>query len=139
MGKILLRTSAAFLVSLLVTFLLIFGVEVFSNVVHPLPVGTDLTHDTICLHVANYPAWILAVVVPMWGGTATIGTWIAQRIGNVYSAAALGVLLVSGVALNLSMLPYPIWFKSVTLLVVPLAAIAGSRLANRPAKPVASH
>ncbi len=133
----ILRSIGALIASLLVVFVLIMAVEIFSNVVHPLPEGTNITHEEICLHVAKYPAWVLAVVIPMWGATATVGTWIAQRLGNLYTAMILGVLLIAGVSLNVSMLPYPIWFKVATMLVVPFAALAGSRLGKSPVKSLA--
>ncbi len=65
----ILRSIGALIASLLVVFVLIMAVEIFSNVVHPLPEGTNITHEEICLHVAKYPAWVLAVVIPMWGAT----------------------------------------------------------------------
>jgi hypothetical protein len=87
--------------------------------------------EEMCRHVERFPPWVLAVVVPMWAVAALVGTWIARRIGNLWSSGIVGLLLVASVAFNVSKLPYPIWFKAATLLVVPAAAIAGSRLAGR--------
>jgi len=58
-------------------------------------------------------------------------TWIAQRIGNLYSSAIVGLLLLAALIFNISMLPYPIWFKIANLVAIPIAMIAGSRLAMR--------
>lgn len=126
------RTVFATLAGFAASFSLVIGVEVFSNIVHPLP--SDFSHEpeAVCLHVAKYPTWVLAVVVGAWGLTATIGTWISQKLGNVYSASVLGLLLVAGVGLNISMLPYPIWFKVVIMIVMPIAAFVGGRLAFQP-------
>ena len=129
--KTALRTVAAVIVGLLVAFVLIFAVELFSDVVYPLPADFGGTMEEICRHVEHYPAWVLAIVVPVWGATALVGTWIAQRIGNVYSAAIVGLILVAALVLNISMLPYPIWFKIANLLVVPVASVAGSRSSRR--------
>jgi hypothetical protein len=131
MIKASLRTLAGTLLGLFVAFVLIVGVEGFSAVVHPLPEDFGGTMEEMCRHVERYPQWVLAVVVPMWAIAALVGTWIAQRIGNMYSSGIVGLLLVSALVLNLSMLPYPIWFKAVTLLVVPAASFAGSRFAGR--------
>ena len=87
--------------------------------------------EEMCRHVERYPPWVLAVVVPMWAVAALAGTWIAQRIGNLYSSGIVGLLLLSALALNISPLPYPIWFKVVNLLVVPAAIVAGSRFSGR--------
>ncbi len=121
MVKTALRTMVAFMAGLVVSFALIFGVEILSNVVHPFPDGFKGTTEEICSHVARYPNWVLAGVVAAWGFTAAAGTWLARRLGNVYSATALSLLLISGVAANVSMLPYPIWFKIVILIAVPVA------------------
>jgi hypothetical protein len=61
----------------------------------------------------------------------TPSTWIARRIGNLYSAGIVGLLLVSALVFNVSKLPYPIWFKVVSLLVIPAAIVAGSRFSRR--------
>ena len=135
MVRFFLRTVLATLAGFVASFALVIGVEIFSNIVHPLP--SEFSHDpeAVCRHVAKYPTWVLAVVVGAWGLTATIGTWISQKLGNVYSASALGLLLVAGVGLNISMLPYPIWFKVVIMIVMPIAAFFGGRLAFRPRPP----
>jgi predicted MFS family arabinose efflux permease len=73
----------------------------------------------------------MAVAVVAWGFTALAGTWTAGRLGNRASAAILGLLVVAVVILNVVQLPYPAWFKSVTLTVIPLAGTYGSRLSSR--------
>jgi hypothetical protein len=132
MMKTALRTVAAVIAGLLVAFVLIIAVEYFSNAVYPLPADFGGTMEEMCRHVEHYPAWVLAIVVPVWGATALVGTWIAQRIGNVYSAVIVGLILLAALVLNISMLPYPIWFKIANLLVIPAASVAGSRTARPP-------
>src|SRR5262245_19836352 len=128
--KTALRTVAAVIAGLLVAFLLVSAVELLSNVVYPVPEDFGGTMEEMCRHVENYPNWILAVAVLLWGVTALVSTWIAQRIGNVYSAAIVGLILLAALVLNVSMLPYPIWFKIANLLVIPAACIAGGRTAR---------
>lgn len=129
MVKSTLQTVFSFVAGLLAAFAMVIGVELLSNVFHPFPSDFAGTQEEVCLHVAKYPAWVLAAVVVAWGLTATIATWIARRIGNVYSAALLGLLLFAAVGFNVSMLPYPIWFKAVIMLVIPIACTVGARLA----------
>ncbi len=62
-----------------------------------------------------------------WGLIAAIGTWIAQRFGKVFSATLLGLLLFGAVGLNISMRPYPFWFKVIILLAVPIVCTCGVR------------
>ena len=124
--KAVLRTLAAVFAGLLVLFTLVVAVELFSAVVHPLPENFGGTKEEVCRHVERYPAWVLAVVVPAWTLAAFAGTWTARRIGNLYSAASVGLLLLVAVIGNISMLPYPTWFKIAILVVIPIAIFAGS-------------
>lgn len=130
--KAAFRTLAAVFAGLLVSFILVIAVELFGDVVHPLPADFGGTTEEMCQHVQRYPGWVLAVAVPAWAVTAFIGTWTAQRIGNRVSSAAVGLLLLAALLFNISMLPYPVWFKIVNLLVIPTAMVAGSLLASRP-------
>ena len=129
--KTALRALAAVLAGLLVSFILVVAVELFSAVVHPLPEDFGGTIEEMCRHVQRYPHWVLAVVVAAWAVVAFVSTWTAQRIGNLYSSAIVGLLLLTALVFNISKLPYPILFKIVNLLVIPTAMVAGSRLAIR--------
>ena len=51
---------------------------------------------------------------------------------NINSPFIVGLLTLLALVSNLAMLPYPTWFKAANLLVIPLALIAGTRLASRP-------
>lgn len=125
------RSIGAIVAGLLVAFILVIAVELFSSVVHPIPADFDGSMEQMCEHVARYPNWVLAVVVVAWGGTALAGTYIAGRLGNRWSALVVGLLLVTAVAFNVSMLPYPAWFKAVIMIAVPAAALAGMYLSGR--------
>jgi hypothetical protein len=125
------RTLAAILVGLFVALVLVVAVELVSAVVHPLPEDFGGTTEELCRHVEHYPPWGLALVVPAWAVTALVGTWTAKRMGNLCSFAVVGLLVLAALVCNLAQLPYPLWFKVVNLLVVPVAMVAGSRLSTR--------
>jgi hypothetical protein len=128
----ILRAIGSGVAAMVVALLLVIGVELASAVVHPVPAGFDGSQEQMCAHVANYPAWVLAVVVPLWGATALVSTWIAGRLGNLASALVVGMLLVAAVGFNVSMLPYPLWFKGACLIVIPAACVAGGYWARGP-------
>ncbi len=131
MIRAFLRILAGTILGLLLAFVLVVGVELFSDVVHPYPKDFGGTQEEVCRHVERYPPWVLAVAVPMWAIAALAGTWVAQKIGWRYAAGIVGLLLVSALALNLSMLPYPTWFKVANLIVIPAAILACMRWAGR--------
>jgi hypothetical protein len=135
MIKTVLRATAAVVAGIVVAFLLVIAVELFGSIVHPFPAEFTGTSDEMCRHVERFPVWVLAAVVPMWGCTAFAGSWIAQRVGTIASAAIVGVLLTGAAASNVAMLPYPGWFKAANLIVIPAASALGSRLARRRAAP----
>jgi hypothetical protein len=121
------RILAAIIAGMLVALILLVAVELFSAVVHPVPPDFGGTMEEMCEHVARYPHWVLALVVPAWGVAAFVSTWTAERIGGRGSALLIGLLLLAAAVFNLSMLPYPIWFKIVNLLVIPTAIVLGSK------------
>jgi hypothetical protein len=125
------RVVGALVAAMVAAFVPVVAVEAFSAVVHPLPPDFGDTMEEMCAHVERYPAWVLAVVVPLWAGTAFVSTWIAGRLGNIFCAIIIGLLLLSMLVLNISMLPYPVWFKIATLVAMP-AAIASAVYLLRP-------
>ena len=136
----IVRSVGAIVLGLAVALLLVIGLEVFSAVVHPFPADFSGTQDEICAHVANYPGWVLAVVVPAWGVTTWISTWLATRVGTARHPAhgvAVGGVLLLAIVLNMYMLPYPLWFEVINLIVSPLAIYWGVKLGCQPsaAKP----
>jgi len=128
----ILRSIGGIAAGIAVTFILVIAVEFFGSIVHPFPDDFDKeSFEELCQHVANYPAWVLALVVPVWSLTAFIGTWIAGRLGNRASAAILGFLLLTMVILNIAMLPYPIWFKIAGPIAIAVAGACGYRMSSR--------
>jgi hypothetical protein len=126
-----LRSIAAIIAGMIVAFISVSAVEYVSAVVHPVPPDFRGTMEEMCLHVARYPHWVLALVVPAWAGTAFASTWITGRLGNRICALLIGLLLLAAVIFNVSMLPYPIWFKILNLLAIPAAILLGDRLSIR--------
>jgi len=69
-----LRTLAAIVVGVFAALVLVVAVELFSDVVHPLPEDFGGTPEEMCRHVEQYPPWALAVVVAAWAATAFVGS-----------------------------------------------------------------
>jgi hypothetical protein len=121
------RVIAGILAGMLVVFLLLVAVEMLSAVAHPFPADFGGTEEEVCQHVARYPRWVLALVVPAWGLTALASTWTAARIGGRGAAIFIGLLLLAALVCNVTMLPYPMWFKALSVAVSGVAVLAAIR------------
>jgi uncharacterized protein YacL len=52
-------------------------------------------------------------------------------MGGRGCGAFVGLILLAAVVLNVSKLPYPMWFKVASLIAIPAATYFGVRLARR--------
>ena len=129
--KTILRTVLAVVAGMALALALVIAVEILSSIVHPLPSDFKETMEEMCQHVANYPHWILGVVVFLWSGTAFISTWVATKIGRLAAGAVVALLLMSGIGCNIAMLPYAMWFKVVMPSSSLMACYWGVRLGGR--------
>lgn len=122
------RALLGIVAGMAVAFALVVAVEMFSAVVHPYP--PDFNGD-IPAHVKRYPAWVLAVVVPMWGVAAAAATWVATRLGNQAAGIIVTLLLAWALVFNVTHLPYPLWFKVAMLAAFPVFCLVGLRYGKR--------
>ncbi len=113
-----IRTVLGFIAGTILAFVLVIAVEAWSSVVHPLPKDFVHTFENMCAHVANYPTWILALAGLMWGGIAFLAVFVAMKSGTWVSGWLVGVLLLALGLMNIGMLPYPIWFKILTPILI---------------------
>jgi hypothetical protein len=110
-------------------FLCVQGAEMFVHDLHPFPPGADM-HDmaTIKAFVATLPVQAFVFVLAGWLVGTLVGTFIAAKIGRSrIPAYVLAVLLLCGGIANSIMIPQPVWFTAVSIvifLVVPFAGIA---------------
>ena len=123
--KTALRTLLAVVVDMVLAFVLVIAVELFSAVVHPVPPGFTGTMDEMCQHVARYPHWVLGVVVLAWSASTFVSAWVTTRIGNRWAGIAVIVILTLAIVFNVTELPYTMWFKVVMLSCFPVACYLG--------------
>lgn len=119
-----MRALGGLVAGMAAVFALVILVELYSDKVHPLPPDSEHSMEVMCAHVAAYPQWVLATVVPIWGMTAFFGAWLAGIIGGRIPASIVATLVIAALAFNLWMLPYVPWFK----VLMPLAVLAGLAL-----------
>jgi hypothetical protein len=126
--KAFFRNVLAVVLGMGLAFVLVVLVEMFSNVVHPLPAELK---GNIPEHVRRYPDWVLGVVVLAYGVAAAAATWVAARVGSRAAGVVVALLLGWALVFNLSMLPYTLWFKVVMPSVLAGACFAGIRWGKR--------
>ncbi len=133
MTRNILRSFGAVLLSIFAMFALLIAVEGISALLHPWPEDFAGTPEEVARQVATYPVGILVFLgVVGWGGIMFAITWLATRLGtnrHVGHGYGIGVVFLGLVIMNLSMLPYPIWFWFVLLTVLPVAAYFGTTTA----------
>lgn len=131
-----LRSLLAIVLALFVAMVWISLVEVVTLSLHPFPEGADLSdHKVVEDHVANFPAWGLAIALVGWSAAAFCGAWVATRLGAGRHRAhgiAVGALLLAAAGYNMYLLPYPMWFEVLTPLILPIATLLAVRLAAAP-------
>lgn len=121
------RILGSILAGFALALLLVIALELFSNVVHPLPADFGHTPEEMCKHVERYPAWVLAVAAAAWVGTAFVSTWVATRLGGIIAGIALSLFLIWAVGFNVWMLPYPVWFEVVAVAGIVIACLLALR------------
>jgi MFS family permease len=126
-----LRVIGSIIAGFALALVLVIALELFSNVVHPLPADFAGTADEMCRHVERYPGWVLVVAAVAWTATAFVSTWLATRLGGKIPGILLSLFLVWAVVFNVAMLPYPVWFKAVSVLGIVAACLAGIGLPGR--------
>ena len=131
----IIRTVFAVILSILVAFGFAVAIEGVSSILHPWPEDFAGTAEEIARQVETYPAWVLVLLGGVgYGATMLICTFIATRIGhnrNPWHGYGIGLFLFAMVILNLTMLPYPIWYWVLLFTALPLAAYFGTNLASK--------
>lgn len=130
----IIKSVLAVIFSIAVAFGLFMAIEGVGSILHPWPADFAGTFEEIARQVESYPTWVLAFLGGVGNGvTMLICTFIATRLGhnrNPWHGYGVGVLLFAMVIINLTMLPYPIWYWVLMFIVLPLAAYFGTKLAD---------
>ncbi len=121
--KATLRTSLALGIGILVAFVTIMLIEQISHYFFPLPSNIDWGDSTASTqYMSQLPAMALLLVLFAWCSGISLGivsaSWIARRVRGRF-ALAIGSLIGIGAIANMLMLPHPIWFMSLTAIVLP--------------------
>lgn len=132
MVKTVLQNMAALIASLFVSLLLLAGIEWIGAIIYPFPADFGGTSEEMMQYVANYPAWVLALLGGLgWAVTMLTATWLATRFSSGRHPAygtGVGLLLLAAAIFNMAMLPYPIWYWIANFLLLPAGIYLGVKL-----------
>lgn len=110
----------------------IFVMEFISHAIYPLPEGMDPNNpESLKLIMANAPigALIMVLLAGFLGGFAGgIVAAFVDRNNATKRALAVGIVLTVLGIINLFMIPHPIWFMLINVLVYIGGALLGSLL-----------
>ena len=133
------RGVAAVVLGFLAAAFFIVATEGVSAYLYPPAEGCDLTNMEDCrAHITGLPASAFLIGVAGWALAVFASSWVATRLGVARHPAfgiALGLLLLAAAIMNMSMLPYPIWFWVGNLIAFPLCTVLGVLLARGPSGP----
>ncbi len=81
-------------------------------------------------YMQNAPVLSLLGLPVTWTLAALIGAFAAAKIaGRTWAGWLVGALLFAATALNLALIPHPLWMLVAAIIFVPAAAYLGPRLA----------
>ena len=129
----ILRSVLAVILGIVAAGLLIWVVEGVGHRVYPPPEGVDF-HDpqAVAAIMEEIPLGALLFVLLAWGVGTLAGGWLAAlvagRSATLY-ALIVGAVMLAGGIMNRVMIPHPVWFWILGVLVFLPAAWLGARLA----------
>ncbi|MEM7081912.1 MAG: hypothetical protein AAF465_04205 [Pseudomonadota bacterium] len=129
-----IKSVLAVLVGIAIAAGLFMAVEALSAVLHPWPDDFSGSFEEVARQVESYPAWVLVLLGGVcYGAIMLICTFVAARLGpdrHPGHGYAVAIVLFGLVVFNLTMLPYPTWFWVLSMIVLPLTALVGTRLGS---------
>ena len=129
------RMIGAGLLGVISAWVVIMLFEFAGASVYPPSPGSDLRDpDQLRTYIDSAPAAAMAFVLAGWAAGAFLGGWVAAKLSHRHRlgvALAVGAVVLAGVAANAMMVPHPVWFTVLGLLLPMPAAWLAARLVPR--------
>ncbi len=132
----MIRSALVLLAGVVAAVLVVVLMDRVVTSVYPLPAGTDPSNpESMRQAVAGLPAAAFLLLVAGWALAAGAGSYLAARLAT-HASATHGLIvalfvLVATVA-NLASIPHPVWLWPATIILIPVAGWAATRLVARP-------
>jgi len=130
----ILRRIGAVIVGMIVAFLLVAGAEGIAHKIYPPPPGTNMQDMAqVKAFVATLPLSVMLIVLTGWLIATFVATWLAARIaGTPIPGYIVGALLLCAGIANAFIIPQPVWFSIVSIMIYIGATWVGARAGARP-------
>ena len=131
----ILRSVLGVLAGVIVGGGLVAAIEAFGGALYPPPPGLD-PKDAAAFgeHLATLPVGAFLIVVAAHLVGPLVGAWLAARIAGrrpmLHAIVTGAVFLFFGIV-NLIVIPHPLWFAALDVLMYPLAAWIAGTLARK--------
>jgi len=113
-------------------------VEMIGHAVYPLPPGLDpRDREAIAAFIKSAPLGVMLFVLAAYAIGSFVAGLLARLLGRTRPPALVaGAILMALGVVNLVMIPHPVWFWAVSLvLYVPLAWAGAASVRSRPKPP----
>jgi len=126
------KNIAAGIAGVVIAGALVWLVEMIGHSVYPPPADLDFGNpDSMRAYMATIPIGALLFVAGAWFIATLVGTLAACKIGSAKPltfAVVVGGLMLIATAMNLVMIPHPIWFSILGVAGIVIAAWLGMTL-----------
>lgn len=126
------KNIAAGIAGVVIAGALVWLVEMIGHSVYPPPADLDFGNpDSMRAYMATIPLGALLFVAGAWFIATLVGTLAACKIGSAKPltfAVVVGGLMLIATAMNLVMIPHPIWFSILGVAGIVIAAWLGMTL-----------
>ncbi len=130
-----MKNTLAVIAGLIVSIIIFSLFEYLSNMIHPFPKDLDMANETAMKeYVSTLPSSALLIILAGYA----IGSFVAGLvIGSVSKSSEnklpfiAGSILTIAAIINLAMIPHPIWFMIINLLLYIPLTIAGNSITGK--------
>jgi hypothetical protein len=125
------RRIGGVVAGLLIAFAIVMATELIPHKLYPPPAGFDQSDFTqVKTYVATLPMTALVIVLAGWLVATIAGSSVAAGIGKSrVPAYVVGALLLGAGVYNALVIPQPVWFSAVSLVIYIVGAMIGARIA----------
>jgi sorbitol-specific phosphotransferase system component IIBC len=130
-----IRSALVLLAGVVAAVVVVMMMDTVTGRIYSLPAGTDPgNRESLRQAVAALPTAAFLLLLAGWALAAAVGSYIAARFA-AHARAIHGLIvalfvLVATVA-NLGAIPHPVWLWPATIILIPAAGWAATRLVTR--------